>query len=330
MRNRVNAAAIYDLEVMRHDPEEWTHRAQARMDAAGIHGTEAQLIALARASQRSTIAGMLADLIKDRPTILREQQNIQNTRTGVFQHFAQNDPVAKLQQLQAAWDKMLVSLAGPAMDDAVRVLNATTTALNAVGAWASAHPTTARVLTDTAVGLGALATGLGALSTAIFLLGPALKLIGGIGAAGGGGSAAAAAAGVAARGGALGLASRMMLGGTAAGIGTALIVGSENETAANRARLDAIARGRRSDVMMGGPQDGFDLMGRPVAGAGAARSPVQVNLGTVQVQSDIHIDGTRIARVLSEHQAREFNGPPGGMTGYDPRQSPFSGPTIQR
>ena len=112
MRKVRKDGGVFDLDVMRTDPLKYIESAQKRMDAAGIHGTDEQLVALLKASQRSTIAGALAELLKDRVAIEKEQQNIKNTTPDVFTHFASQDPDAKLQQMQAAFDKLMTTL-GP-------------------------------------------------------------------------------------------------------------------------------------------------------------------------------------------------------------------------
>ncbi len=321
----VHPEAIYDLPMMRTDPDKWAAAAQTRMEGQGIHGTGDQVTALMRASQRSTIAGMLADLLKDAPAIEKEAQNIRNTRPDVASYFAQNDPAAKMQQMQAAFDKLMTTLGSSAMDDAVKLMNAATAGLNSLSAWAEKNPTMARVLTDTAVGLGGIATALGALSTAIFVFGPALRLLGI------GGAAGAAAGG----GGWLGAASRLALtgAGAAAGvggaaIGGALMLGNSVDPIVAQQQLERINRLLRPQAPSNLPTfDGYgpdgqavprSLVPPPVSGAPSG--------GKVELHGDINMDGKKVGELVAYHLGRDMNAAPrSGATGSDMRVSPWGG-----
>jgi hypothetical protein len=288
-------SGIYDLDLMRKDPLEYMQAAQKRMDAAGIHGTDNQLVALLKASQRSTIAGALAELLKDMPAILKEQQNILNTKPDAFSHFAGQDPEAKLQQLQAAFDKLMTTLGSSAMGDAVKLMDAVTAGLNRLADWARENPGEARALTDLAAAASAIGIALGSLSTAMFLFGPALRLLG---ITGGG----AAAAGEAAAGGATeaeaatlaAAAGGSALAGVLAGVilpaAIAGVVGSRYETPETEAQQAELARQRRA--LAGGPNgstyDGYGPDGQPLSDAGMqpARAPgsAQMNLPPVSLR----------------------------------------------
>ncbi len=190
MKSVVHPEAIYDLDLMGHDTQLYLEAAQKRMEAKGIHGSEAQIEALMRASQRATIAGVFADLLKDMPAILKEQMNIRNTRPDMAEHMTAVDPAAKIVQFEAAMTNLATALGMAVMGDAMGVLDRVTRGLTALGDAVEAHPTVARVLVDVGAGIAGLATSLGLLSTAIFVFGPAFKLLG----IGGGGAAAGAAA----------------------------------------------------------------------------------------------------------------------------------------
>lgn len=334
---------IYDIEMMRHDPLEWMKKAQERMEAAGIHGSENQIVALMKASQRSTIAGFMADLLKDMPAILKEQQNIINTRPDVADHFAKLDPAAKLQQMQAAFDKLMTTLGGAAMDDAVKLMDSVTGGLNRLAEFGRDHPTMSRVLVDTATGLGALAVGLGTLSTAIFLLAPALKLLGIAGGATAGAASAAAVPAAAGAAGAAGAAVRTGLGVTgialgtgAAVVGTALVVGSEYETEQTRRQQEELARLRRFDPMQT-PSDGFWVDGRVSKGLGVEDGPTQragdrsrvdgrpltdrpIELPPINLNLKVEgkVDGQTLLTIVSRELVRKGS-VAGGTTGYDVR-----------
>jgi len=324
-RQIVHPEAIYDLPMMRMDPDKWVAAAQTRMEGKGIHGSADQITALMRASQRSTIAGMLADLLKDQPAIEKEAQNIRNTRPDVASYFAQNDPAAKLQQMQAAFDKLTTTLGSSAMDDAVKLMNAVTAGLNSLSAWAEAHPTMARVLTDTGIAMGALATGLGTLSTAIFVFGPALRLLGIGGAAGAaaGGGGLAGAAGVAA-----GAAAGVAAGVGGAAIGGALMLGNSVDPIAAQQQLERINRLLRPQAPSNLPTfDGYGPDGQPVPRS-LVPPPVSgaPSGGKVELHGDINMDGRKVGELVAYHIGRTANAAPrSGATGSDLRASPWGG-----
>jgi len=321
----VHSEAIYDLALMRTDPDKWVAAAQVRMEGKGIHGSADQITALMRASQRSTIAGILADMLKDQPAIQKEAENIRNTRPDVASYFAQNDPAAKLQQMQAAFDKLTTTLGSSAMDDAVKLMNAVTAGLNSLSAWAEAHPTMARVLTDTGIAMGALATGLGTLSTAIFVFGPALRLLGIGGAAGAaaGGGGLAGAAGVAA-----GAAAGVAAGVGGAAIGGALMLGNSVDPIAAQQQLERINRLLRPQAPSNLPTfDGYGPDGQPVPRS-LVPPPVSgaPSGGKVELHGDINMDGRKVGELVAYHIGRTANAAPrSGATGSDLRASPWGG-----
>ena len=308
---------IYDLETMRHDPLEWMKKAQERMEGAGIYGTENQVNALMKASQRSTIAGMFADLLKDMPAILKEQQNIQATKPDVAAHFAQNDPAAKMQQMQAAFDKLMTTLGGDAMPMAVRLMDMTTDALNGLGNWAKAHPTMATVLTDVGIGLAGVATGLGTLSAAVIAFGPALKLLRLGGLAAEAGTAAATGVGVGGR-----------IARLAGPLGIALGIGE-----LSRAGIDAGDRQLRNGAL--GPNDavanGIRSRGAPnLRPDGTAYYHPSAYLMPQQTapaaqRFAFNLDGRKVAEGLIPHMGRMMDGPQQGQVSFDPSMSPRFG-----
>ena len=310
----VHTDAIYDLDMMRHDPLAYTEAASRRMDQLrstahpdGIHGTEAQAIALMKASQRSTIAGALADFLKDNPAILKEQQNIRNTRPDMAEHMAAVDPAAKVRQFEAALTNLATELGSAGMGDAMKVLDSVTAGLNRLGDWAKEHPTMARVMFDTAAGLGAIGVALGTLSTAIFLFGPALRLLGvggtaaGVeGAAGTGVSGLAAGAAGAVGGGLAIPLTALALGGYAAVNAGLDPEYAEKEKARQMATSRASAASARSSPQSADfvPGDGFTVDGRPI-----------------QLTGTVNLDGKKVGDIL----AKGMSGPNQGSTGADTR-----------
>jgi hypothetical protein len=314
----VHPEAIYDSDLMMHDPEKYLEAAQKRMEAKGIHGTEAQITALMRASQRATIAGIFADLLKDMPTILKEQANIQNTRPDMAEHMAAVDPAAKVQQFEAALTNLATELGSAGMADAMRVLASVTAGLNAMTDWAHNNPGFARAAFDAGAGLAAIATGLGALSTAILVFGPALRLLG---VAGGGSGAAGAAAGG-------GILARLGLGGlglpglAAGALGWLAYKGLTQPTSkddlANRdlqSGRDSGETARRAPQSPGFvPQDGFGVDGLPVHKSAYYR-------GTGAPDVAVYLDGEVIYRAVQKRLGRDSNRPMAGRGDVDPRMN---------
>ena len=325
----VHPEAVFDRDLMAHDPSQYVAAAQKRMEAAGIHGTEDQITALLRVSQRATIAGFLADVLKDAPVIAKEQANIQATRPDVAAYFASQDPAAKVQQMQSAFDKLMTTMGGAAMGDAVSLMNAVTSGLNGLSAWAEKNPGIARVLTDTAAGLGALGVALGTLSGVLLAFGPALRLLGIVGAGGaaaGGGGAAAAAAG-----GASTLIGRVIAGGFSAGglalggLAYGVVKGgsmNEAETKGAQQQLEELHRSARKGAQLE-PVDGFGDGSGP-AGRSVTASPVTTNT-TINLQVPVQIDGREVANAAISRIVRGGTGPSSGTTGADISAGTYGG-----
>ncbi len=317
---------IYDLPLMFTDPVAFLEGARKRMQARGLEGTTDQIMALLPASQRATIAGFFADILKDSLSIKRGQENIENVRPDVAQHFAQNDPVAKMQQLQASWDKLLATMGGSAMDRVIEVLDGTTNALNSLGAWARENPASAKILTEVVTVLGGLAVALAGISAATILFGPGLFALGKLGPALGGtataitGAAEAAAVKIAGAGAGMGLA--------VAGVATAVALGMTELYGALKRGAEsgkAIAHGGIPDApAKGSVMDnlGMDLPGIPQP------APARPN-ATLGPRSDarpmnfqgnlVTPDGRVLGQFAAASMARDMNRPRAGMTGVDLR-----------
>ena len=302
----VNENAIYDLALMGHDPQKYLEASQKRMEAKGFHGTETQITALMRASQRSTIAGIFADILKDMPAILKEQQNIRATRPDMAQHMAAVDPAAKVQQFEAALTNLATEMGGAGMKDAMAVLDKVTAGLNKLGDWAHAHPDLARVVVDVGAGLATVATGISLLSTAIIFARPALALLG---VGGGGAAAGAAAAGLGPRvGRALGSA-----GLIASGWELGDILGAATEPSGN-----GWANLAHNMAFDWNPLH-WTRSYHPDA-PGAAASPAAGNQNQeVTLRGTLNVDGRALGSVI----ARGQSGPASGVTQGDLRINPF-------
>ena len=272
--------------------------------------------------QRSTIARGLGNILTSIKEIDVAAGNLRSTRLNDLpEFFSQNDPTAKLQQTQAAWNRLMVAVGDAGSDRMIQVLDATTSGLNRLSGLARENPRMSEAFTGAALGLGAVATGMGALSAAAFVLTPALGLLrGAMGAAAGAGALGmgAGAAATGARGtGLAGLLAANPASAVAAATVGVLAVGSAAETPENRASRESLARTRRFDPMAA-PSDGFGADGRPGGPSVAARPP-SATPARVNLNVDLVADGQRLARVVSRNMATEASGPSRGTTGPDMR-----------
>ncbi len=305
----VHSDAIFEGSLMMKDPQVWLADAQKQMEAHGIHGTADQIKALMRASQRSTIAGFFADMLKDMPTILKGQENVRATRPDMAEHMAAVDPAAKVRQFEAALTNLATELGSAGMGDAMKVLDAATAGLNKLGDWARNNPGMARAAFDVASGLGALATGLGALSAAVFAFGPAIALLKSLpGAAPAASAVPAAATAASAAPAAL---SNLAIPGALLymGLKGAYDASMDPDFASKeRAREGAAAKASAAAVRSVPqssnftPGDGFTVDGRPI-----------------QLQGTLNVDGKKLGTFTAQTMANGLSGPNGGTTGPDVR-----------
>jgi len=295
---------IYDVEDIHKDPLKYSEFLKKQLDAHGIHDTTAQLAIIQEIWQRGTVARGIAELVKDTPSVLNMQKNIQNQRPDLLDHYMKQDPSYALTQFDAAWEKFMATLGSDLMRPALWVLDQTTAGLNKLADWAKDNHTAA-VLGAVAGGLFTLTAALGVLSMGLMIYMPAFKaaksLLGTK-------AAASAAEGAGARS-VLRLAPALGAAGAIASVGGlavgALALGSEYETPQSRAALDAIAKARRQDVMMSVPQDGY--------GVGVPPPANRLNQGASSGPVPVHVTND-LTGMITQGQARRMNRPPDGPT----------------
>ena len=226
-RTRVSTASLFEKDLLRTDPVKWAADVLSMLQGRGYKTVDAAMGAISDPQQRATVAGLLADLLKDLPSILKEKANITNTPLDAGKQLAATDPTAKLQQLDAAWQNLLTHLGGPLVDPAISLMNKMTDGLDRLSTWAKANPAEAKLLGETAAGLGVVATAVGALGAMLILYLPVFRLMSALSGAGalarGAGAAAGAIPGAGLVGGALRLAGKGLAGGIA-GAGLASLV----------------------------------------------------------------------------------------------------------
>ena len=306
---------VFEQDLLSRDPAEWAKKVYDHL-RNDLHMSEEQALnSVQKFAQRNTIAGFLADLMKDQAGIAREQQTIRNTSPASMQEMMGQNPVAKMQQFHASLENLMAVLAGPAMEPALRLLGFVTTGLNRLGDWAKDNGPLAGIMVEVAGGLGVLATAIGAIGVAVMIYAPAFRMLAALGGAG-------AASGVlgAAGGGLMGLlkgASVPLLGGALAhaadshdNIGQFI-----NRHVPGAASIDDWVY-RKTGGWVGTPAGGAPSPPTSAAPTAAAMSPNPSGPQHVIVDN-----GRDIARGVSGFQAGQANRPPAGP-GSDPRMTP--------
>ena len=274
------------------NPVQWVRDIlEPQLRKMGISDPVAQAQAVSKFSGRITTAGFLGEIVRSLVGIDKEGENIRHTTKDSFNLFQNSDPTQAVRNFDASFHNMLTTLGEAGTKDAVAVLQHLTTGMNDLADWAKKNPDLARVLVDTAAGLGAIATAVGTVSTAIFLAGPALRLMGISG------TGAAAAEGAAGAG-----------GGTVAGGAAAFL--------ARRFGLFALLYPSEAN---GGEEARLKQL-RAQAMAGASASPAPGASGPVPV---VVVNGRTIADGVADHIGRGISGAPTRGTGPDARFSPY-------
>lgn len=224
-----------------------------------------------------------------------------------------NDAKLHLDAFSASWTAFLTALGEGSTDQAIKLLDSMTGALNSMANWARANPTLAGYITDVAAALGVLAVSISALGVAALVGGPGVRagksiLFGGPGAAAGAEGAGGAAAANAVRyGGLLGF-----LANPIAGLPAMAAVG-----AAAGAHFDMPTMTDTGDILGGwnpnnrGAPGGFSL---PPPGNSPSNPIYNMQLNQPS--------GADIAHGVTANQARTIASPSSGQTGFDSRTGP--------
>lgn len=179
-RELVDSGGIYNLPLMFSDLPAYLEKAQQLMEAKGIHGVEAQIDALGKASQRSTIARFLGEALKDLPVFKREEATNQAQINDPLKFLMDKQVNANLQALNAAFENFKTLMGLPAMKDALAMLQKLTQALNEFADFLTKHPTLGKYLTEVGTAAAAVGTTLAAVTTTVWLTAPALKMFKGL------------------------------------------------------------------------------------------------------------------------------------------------------
>lgn len=299
MKDKVDAPhGIYDYGLLQSDPLEWVRKSRDRMSAKGITGEKEQLAAFQGMFQRSTIAGFMADLLKDLPVIDKEQARIKAMNPNAIDQFAQNDPTAKMTQLSSAWTNLMTTLTGPMLEPAIKAIESMTAGMNAVSDWAKGNPEAQVLLKQVAAALSELGKVTGAVATevaqAVVTVSGVLGKIGsflgmspeGADAKPGGGST-------------LPLGSRVGNELSRMLIGPSLLKPGEEPPAPGAGMSKEAIEGVLASLMPGG---------RP----SAAATPADVPSRPIQLQGNVNLDGKAVGSIVANGMTAGANRPPVG------------------
>lgn len=331
-------------EDLKHDTPKWVHDVLGKhiTDKMGLDPTketdrekakgivEEVLISMTKAGQRSTIAGLYAEMYRNYEVAQKEGANIRAQSPDMQAHMLQTDPMAQVKVFLAAENEFMIALGDLVKGPALTGLKQLTEILHNITDWAS-KDTNKEFASNVAIIAGGFATAAQAIGTtgvAIMFAAPVIKVlaqsIGFFGGAlipfGAGGSAAAGLTGIA--GGLQGL-----LGPIAALFGL-LALGSKYETPATQGAREQIRRdmGPVSPTNMM-PQDGYGIDGRPNAnslvGPQTSSAAGSTASNPLNVFVTNQLSEQSISRGVSSSQAKMFNRPPAGVSGPDPRVDPL-------
>ncbi|MGG6429400.1 hypothetical protein ACQ5TV_05390 [Acetobacter ghanensis] len=195
-----DAGALVNSKLAGEDPVEYINRyVVAGLQKMGAFTSGEQTQALLGSHLRSTVIGLLTEVVRSYPAFRKDADNIARA-AGVDQYqVAQaTDPTTKLNNFETAWHNLMTALGAPIVNDATGMISKLTGVITTLTDTARKHP---RAVADIELGIAGIA-GLVALSGSIAVVGAALgPLASGLGAltgvlAGGEVASAVAAAGV--------------------------------------------------------------------------------------------------------------------------------------
>ena len=321
---------VYEQDLMATDPAAWAAKVHDHL-VNDLHMSEMDATnSVQKFAQRSTIAGMLADLMKDAAGILKEQQNIQHTDVHGI---AESNPEGKINALHASFENLMAALGGPMVGPATAMMDTLTAALNHVGDWARANPGEAKILGEVAVGLFSLAAAVAAISGALLVYGPIIAAARGLAAApavvaAAPGAVQALAPAVAAAAG-TGVVATVATAAAVGAVGYMAVKGALKPTSVGDLRaqdLASAAASPRSIAAFGAPTDGFGPDGRPSVAPRPSDIPTKVQpTGTQDVRITNPGD---LARGYQSNLGTALSRPPSGPTGFDSTGSVPSHPST--
>lgn len=315
----LDPGAITNEQTLMHNLPEWIWGTlKANMAGMGLSLPD-MLDASRRSGLRSPLLGFIAEALQNEASQRKEIGNVNRAgQVDQYNVMSKESPTFRITEFTTAWENLQIALGKTV--DATQFLVPITHALNDLNAFVVANPDFARHFIEFTGAIGGMLVLSGAIKVFNFAIGPFVKGIKLLVAVEGLTTAGAGLTGVS-----VGL----------TGLGAALLPFAIGGAAflAIGALMDQLHTlggfGNKAGFapMTGGPAQGApksegtgDSMGGP--GSPGFTVPVPPRT-TVQVQTQINVDGKTLAKVTSEHQADTATKPPSGTTQPDIRIDPW-------
>ena len=248
-------------------------------------------------------AGRIANIFGTQGPRIEKDFNLigQAGSTSAYAQMMKHDPEMGYRALDAQWENLKTSLGIALVPVLIPFLRNLTSAFNALAGFAQQHPTLTKGLMLTFAGLSVLAT----VGGGLLIAGAGLKLVG---------------VGFQLLGGPLSLMGAIPFAGVATGLGLL--------TAALAALAPIVYHKQIANWIDGHAPGVGDFLNRAF-GESHVRGYAPPNGGSkpVQVTTKVHLDGRRIATVVSDHQYSSFNRDLAGGSGFDGKLS-FVAPGV--
>lgn len=172
----LDEGALKGASQLQADPVSWVRDVLApALTSHGYTSTDAQAGALLQSHLRSTVIGLLGEILRNQPAFARDAANIKQA-LGVDQYAVSQatDPTAKMNNFTAAWKNLTTALGSPLVNDTTGAIGKIARTINSLATVLSQHPKTVENLELLTAGIG----GLTALSGTMLVAGAALKPLG--------------------------------------------------------------------------------------------------------------------------------------------------------
>lgn len=168
----LDPGALTGAGQLQSDPVSWVRdNLMPALRRSGATTTEEQAATLLNSHLRSTVIGLLGEVVRNMPAFQRDAGNIQQAvRVDQYQVGATTDPISKLNAFSTAWHNLMTALGAPIVNDATGMIGRMTGVVTTLTDAARKHP---RAVADIELGVAGIA-GLVALSGSMAVAGAAL------------------------------------------------------------------------------------------------------------------------------------------------------------
>jgi hypothetical protein len=160
--------ALVNSDLMRHDMAAWVWSVLVpQMKSHGISTTDGQMKFLQSSGLRTTVIGLLTELVRNETAFKKDIGNI-NTAGQVdqYQTMAASSPDAKMAAFTAAWHNLLTALGSPMVDTAYDMLGKIAAKINDLALYASQHPDAVLAIEKVAAAIGGVLVVMGTAAVA--------------------------------------------------------------------------------------------------------------------------------------------------------------------